>query len=144
MAGRVGEEFAGFVNGGSQFGFFVELDELFVEGLVHISTLPQDFYQFIENEQTLVGEKSKVRYRIGDPVRVMVAAVSKEKRQIDFVLAGVNTAAVTATEQYPRRAVKGKKPEGWHGVKPSAPGSRGSAERKGGGKSGGGMARRGR
>jgi ribonuclease R len=117
MAGKVGEEFAGFVNGVSQFGFFVELDEMFVEGLVHISTLPQDFYQFIENEQTLVGEKSKVRYRIGDPVRVQVAAVSKEKRQIDFVLAGVTVAGASPpAEEYLRRPVKGKKPEGWKAV----------------------------
>ncbi len=144
MAGKVGEEFSGFVNGVSQFGFFVELDELFVEGLVHISTLPQDSYQFIENEQTLVGEKSKVRYRIGDPVRVRVAAVSKEKRQIDFVLAGVTAAAVTTAEQYQRRAVKGKKPEGWRGAKPAEPGSRGSTEGKGSGKNTGGKGRRGR
>lgn len=112
MAGKLGEEFNGYVNGVSQFGFFVELEELFVEGLVHISTLPPDFYQFIENEQTLVGENSKTRYRIGDPVKVSVAAVSKERRKIDFVLAG-ETAAMTVAEEYPRRAIKGKKPEGW-------------------------------
>ena len=144
MAGKVGEEFSGFVNGVSQFGFFVELDELFVEGLVHISTLPQDFYQFIENEQTLVGEKTKVRYRIGDPVRVRVAAVSKERRQIDFVLAGEAAAAATTTEEYPRRAVKGKRPQGWQGAKPAAPGSRGAVGRRDGSKKGGGRGRRSR
>ena len=127
-----------------QFGFFVELDELFVEGLVHISTLPHDLYQFIENEQTLVGEKTKVRYRIGDPVRVRVAAVSKERRQIDFVLAGETVAAATPTEEYPRRAVKGKKPSGWHGTKLSAPGNGGVAGRKDGTNKGGRRGRRSR
>jgi len=144
MAGKVGEEFAGFVNGVSQFGFFVELDELFVEGLVHISTLPQDFYQFIENEQTLIGDKSKTRYRIGDPVQVRVAAVSKERRQIDFCLAGEAVAAVPAAEEYSRRPVKGKKPHGWPGIRMSAPGSSGSADSRDKGKKGGARGRRGR
>lgn len=143
MAGKIGEEFAGFVDGVSMFGFFVELIDLFVEGLVHISTLPQDAYNFIENEQTLVGEKSMVRYRIGDPVRVRVAAVSKERRQIDFVLAGETAVAVTTTEEYSRRPVRGKKPEGWKaGVKTGGgagerPGRGGKAPRRDGGGRGG-------
>jgi len=147
MAGKIGEEFAGFVSGVSQFGFFVELEELFVEGLVHISTLPQDLYNFIENEQTLIGERSGARYRIGDPVRVVVAAVSPERRQIEFALAGAVPAARATVEEYKKVPVKGKKPEGWR--------YRGSSEknektRSGAGKvssshgKGGGSRRRGR
>jgi ribonuclease R len=119
MVGKIGEEFDGFVSGVSGFGFFVELDELFVEGLVHVSTLGQDNYTFVESEQTLIGEKSGARYRIGDPVRVVVAAASPERRQIEFALAGVVPAARGAAEEYRRVPVKGKKPEGWKGRGPA-------------------------
>ncbi|NJD90679.1 MAG: RNB domain-containing ribonuclease, partial [Geobacter sp.] len=113
MEDKVGEEYDGFINGVSQFGMFVELDELFVEGLVHISTLPQDIYTYIDSEQTLVGGHSGARYRIGDAVRVKLAAVSRERRQIDFVLAGMQSAPQRPAEQYQHKPVKGKKPEGW-------------------------------
>lgn len=113
MEDKVGEEYDGFINGVSQFGMFVELDELFVEGLVHISTLPQDVYTFIDTEQTLVGGHSGVRYRIGDAVRVKLAAVSRERRQLDFVLAGTLLSDQKPAEQYQHKPVKGKKPEGW-------------------------------
>ena len=113
MEDKIGEEFDGFVNGVSQFGLFVELDELFVEGLVHISTLAQDIYTYIDTEQTLVGGHSGVRYRIGDAVRVKLAAVSSERRQIDFVLAGTPMSEQRPAEQYQHKPVKGKKPEGW-------------------------------
>jgi ribonuclease R len=132
MAGKLGEEFAGFVNGVSPFGFFVELEELFVEGLVHISTLPRDNYNFIESEQTLLGEKSKTRYRIGDPVRVRVAAVSAERRQVDFVLAGTTSVMTPAAEEYIRAPIKGKKPEGWGKGRLSGSGaSAGGREKRG-------------
>jgi ribonuclease R len=113
MVGKVGEEFDGFISGVSAFGFFVELDEFFVEGLVHISTLKNDRYTFDENSQALSGTNSGVSFKIGDPVRIVVAAASPERRQIEFVLAGeANGVAVTA-EKYPRIPVRGKKPEGW-------------------------------
>jgi ribonuclease R len=113
MVGKIGKEFAGVVSGVSGFGFFVELDDLFVEGLVHVSTLEQDFYRFVEAEQTLVGERTGARYRIGDTVRVVVAAASPERRQIEFTLAGVVPSVRTEGEQYKKVPVKGKKPEGW-------------------------------
>jgi len=143
MAGKIGEEFAGFVSGVSQFGFFVELEELFVEGLVHISTLPQDLYNFIENEQTLVGERSGARYRIGNPVKVVVAAVSPERRQIEFTLAGVVPAVRVAVEEYKRVPVKGKKPEGWR-MRSSAEKRDGARGGAGKGHNGSGRGRRGR
>lgn len=144
MADRVGEEFAGFVSGVSAFGFFVELEELFVEGLVHISTLPPDSYRFIENEQTLVGEQRRIRFRIGDPVRVTVAAVSRERRQIDFVLAGDTALSAAAGSEYQRRPVQGKKPAGWQRKKPAATEGTGNGGRKTGERGGGGKGRRGR
>ncbi|MBI5044225.1 MAG: S1 RNA-binding domain-containing protein [Nitrospirae bacterium] len=66
--------------------FFVELEDIFVEGLVHITKLHDDFYIFREKEHALVGINTKKRYRIGDKVIVMVDRVDTEKRQIDFLL----------------------------------------------------------
>jgi len=116
MVGRVGEEFAGFISGVSAFGFFVELDELFVEGLVHISTLMKDNYSFNETSQTLFGPINRASYKIGDPVRIVVAAANPERRQIEFVLAGMTPEAVVKSEEYLRTPVKGKKPAGWKGA----------------------------
>jgi ribonuclease R len=114
MVGKIGEEFAGVVSGVSGFGFFVELDDLFVEGLVHVSTLEQDYYRFVEEEQALVGERTGARYRIGDTVRVVVAAASPERRQIEFTLAGVigSASGRTAVEEYKKISVKGKSRKG--------------------------------
>jgi len=129
MADKLGEEYDGFVDGVTAYGLFVELEEIFVEGMLHISTLPQDFYRFLDTEHTLVGERSGVRYRIGDRLRVTVAAVSPERRQIEFTLAGVTPTARVAGEEFVRRPVKGKKPEGWKG-------GRGGGDKAGGGRSG--------
>ena len=115
MLDKIGEEYDGFVDGVTAYGLFVELEEIFVEGMVHISTLPPDTYRFLDLEHALVGERSGTRYRIGDRVRVVVAAVSPERRQIDFALAGVTQPARPVVEEFIRRPVKGKKPEGWKG-----------------------------
>lgn len=115
MVGKVGEEFAGFINGVSQFGFFVELEELFVEGLVHISTLKNDRYSFNEVSQTLSGATTGLTFKIGEPVRIVVAAASPERRQIDFVLAGTFAGSAGGAEEYRRVPIRGKKPQGWKG-----------------------------
>jgi len=90
MQDKVGEEFDGFITGIMPYGFFVELVDLFVEGLVHVSMMPRDFYQYIEKQHALFGENSRRYFRIGDKVRVELANVSLEKKQLDFTL--VNTA----------------------------------------------------
>ena len=87
MHDKVGEEHAGFVSGVVPFGLFVELEDVFVEGLVHVSTLGDDFYDHLEREHALRGRRTGRRIRLGDPVRVTVAGVSIERRQIDFTLA---------------------------------------------------------
>ena len=86
MQDRVGEEFDGIISGVTSFGFFVELVEYFVEGLVHVSNLKDDYYHFIEKEHLLRGESRKRSFRIGDQVKVRIDNVSLEKRQIDFSL----------------------------------------------------------
>jgi ribonuclease R len=70
-----------------QFGFFVQLAELFVEGLVHVSTLVDDYYHYVEKQHCLRGERKKSNYRIGDAVRVRVDRVDTVRKRIDFSLA---------------------------------------------------------
>ncbi|HJQ84582.1 MAG TPA: ribonuclease R [Candidatus Binatia bacterium] len=88
MQERVGETHAGFVSGVTPFGAFVELADVFVEGLVHVSTLGDDFYDHLEREHALRGRRTGRRIRVGDAVRVTIAGVSVERRQIDFTLEG--------------------------------------------------------
>jgi ribonuclease R len=89
MMDKVGEEFPGIITGVTHFGFFVELAEIYVEGLVHISMLRNDYYQYDSTKHALSGERTGKRYRIGDPVHVKVARVDLDKREIDFVLTDV-------------------------------------------------------
>jgi ribonuclease R len=89
MAGRVGEAFAGYVTGVQAFGLFVELEEVYVEGLVHVSSMADDYYRFHEKAHLLRGENTKATYRLGDRVRVQVARVDLERRRLDFVLVDV-------------------------------------------------------
>ncbi len=87
MQDKGGQVHEGFISGTASFGFFVELDEIFVEGLVHVSTLGDDFYEHIEQAHCLRGRRTRRTFRLGDRVRVAVAGVSVERRQIDFELA---------------------------------------------------------
>jgi len=90
MQDKVGETYDGFVSGVAPFGAFVELRDIFVEGLVHVSALGDDFYDHLERAHALRGRRTGRRLRVGDPVRVTVAGVSIERRQIDFALADGN------------------------------------------------------
>jgi ribonuclease R len=87
MHDKVGLAYDGFVSGVVPFGFFVELTEVFVEGLVHVSALGDDFYEHLEGQHTLRGRRTRRTFRVGDAVRVAVSGVSLERRQIDFTLA---------------------------------------------------------
>jgi ribonuclease R len=89
MLDRVGSEFAGVITSVTGFGFFVELKDIYVEGLVHISTLPNDYYQFDPTKQAMLGERTGRRFRLGDTVQVRVVRVDLDQRQIDFMLAEV-------------------------------------------------------
>ncbi len=86
MADKVGDEFDGYVTGVSAFGLFIELVEHFVEGLVHVSTMADDYYRYIDTAHVLHGERSRKIYRLGDRVRVQVARVDTERRLIDLGL----------------------------------------------------------
>jgi ribonuclease R len=87
MAHRVGDEFDGVVTSVKDYGFYVELNEVFVEGLVHISTLIDDLYQYQERKHRLVGARTQRIYRLGDEVRVVVNRVERARHLIDFSIA---------------------------------------------------------
>jgi len=87
MQDHVGEEFDGIVSGVTSFGLFVTLDDLYIDGLVHISDLGQDYFQFDAAKHMLSGSRSGVRYQLADRVRVQVVRVNLEQAKIDFVLA---------------------------------------------------------
>ena len=89
MAGRLGEKFQGYATGVQAFGLFVELDEVYVQGLVHVSSMNDDYYRFDEKAHLLKGENTKKVYRLGDRVEVQVARVDLDRRQIDFALVDV-------------------------------------------------------
>ena len=86
MADKVGDEYHGYVTGVASFGLFVELIEHYVEGLVHISSMADDYYRFVEQMHTLRGEHTKRVYRLGDRVEVQVVRVDMERRQVDLGL----------------------------------------------------------
>jgi len=87
MMDKVGEEFPGIISAVTSFGFFVELAEIYVEGLVHISNLAQDYFHFDATSHQLRGERTGINYRLGDSVTVRVARVDLDEKKIDFELA---------------------------------------------------------
>jgi ribonuclease R len=86
MADRVGDEFEGVITGVKEYGFYVELDEYFIEGLVHISTLVDDVYEFQERKHRLIGHRGGGEFRLGQRVRVVVNRVDRVRHLIDFSL----------------------------------------------------------
>ncbi|WP_109091940.1 ribonuclease R [Aggregatibacter actinomycetemcomitans] len=98
MQDHVGEEFDGVISSVTGFGFFVRLNDLFIDGLVHISGLANDYYLFDMPKQRLIGENSGMIFRIGDAVKVRVDAVNLEQKKIDF--------ALIDSERKPRRRGK--------------------------------------
>ncbi len=86
MQDHVGEIFDGTISGVTSFGLFVTLDDLYVDGLVHISDLGQDYFQFDPAKHMLRGDKSGVKYQLGGRVTVKVVRVNLEQSKIDFVL----------------------------------------------------------
>lgn len=102
MMDKVGENFSGVISSVTSFGLFVELTDIYVDGLVHISMLPNDYYRFDPIKHTLYGERAGRRFRLGDVIQVKVARVDLDEREIDLVL------AETVETQRPRKK-KGKK-----------------------------------
>jgi ribonuclease R len=105
MADKVGDEFEGYVTGVSAFGLYIELVEHFVEGMVHVSTMADDYYRFVDRAHLLKGENTGKVYRLGDRVNVQVVKVDMERRQVDLGLVEILD-RVRESEQHrgPRRS----------------------------------------
>ena len=86
MSNKIGKIFTGIIVNVTSFGFFVELTEVFVEGLVHMSCLTDDYYIYIEQEHKLRGQRQHKVYKIGDRVKVRVKQVDISLRRIDLTL----------------------------------------------------------
>jgi ribonuclease R len=116
MRDHLGSVFTGTVSSVTNFGLFVSLDDLYVEGLVHISELGKDYYHFDATRHQLIGERSGLRYRLGDRVQVRVVKVDMESTKVDFVLddgekkAAPPPAAKKAAPE--KKATRGKKKHG--------------------------------
>lgn len=113
MLDKVGQEFAGVISGVTSFGVFVELADVYVEGLVHISNLPGDYYQFDPVKHELFGERTGRTFRLGNPVKIIVARVDLDKCEIDFSLAEGVRGMEKRSSGSPRKKEKkaDKKPE---------------------------------
>jgi len=84
MQDKLGQVFPGRISAVTGFGIFVELDDIYVEGLVHVTSLKSDYYTFDPSKHRLVGERGGCVYRLGDKMTVLVARVDLDERKIDF------------------------------------------------------------
>jgi len=134
MADKLGETFTGFVTGVQAFGLFVELEAIYVQGLVHVSSMTDDYYSFDERAHRLVGQNTGTVYRLGDRVDVQVAAVKLEERKIDFALVDVRE----------RAAARGSEPRPSSPPRPPARPGRGTREGRSSAPRGRGRSARGR
>ena len=94
MQSKLGQVFLGRVTGVTRFGLFVEIEEVFVEGLVHISSLNNDYYIFDKARHSLRGEQTNVQYALGQQLKVIVAGVNVEDRKIDYELSDLNKSVI--------------------------------------------------
>ncbi len=109
MLDKVGEVYDGTVTGVTSFGLFVTLDEVFVEGLVHVSALGQDFFHFDPARHRLSGERSGVTYRLTDRLRVRVVRADPDERKIDFELESAPPGAGRVPRRGPRARRAGRR-----------------------------------
>lgn len=107
MLDQVGNVFKGVIASVTGFGFFVRLDELFIDGLVHVSSLDNDYYRFDQVGQRLIGESGGQTYRLGDRVEVRVEAVNMDERKIDFSLISSERAPRNVGKTEREKAKKG-------------------------------------
>jgi len=132
MADKVGDEFEGYVTGVSAYGLYLELVEHFVEGMVHVSTMADDYYRFVDGAHVLRGEKRGRVYRLGDRLNVQVIRVDLERRQIDLgVVEILEAVRLSESNRGPRRSAAKPKVESRR-PRRERPGRRERAVRRGG------------
>lgn len=107
---QVGAVYDGHVSAVTSFGLFVELNELYVEGLIHITSLPHDYYRFEPAQQRLVGERTRKVFGLGDELVVRVVRVDLDNRKIDFELESANAIRRPKSAVKPKVAKRGSAP----------------------------------
>ncbi|KAA0011744.1 ribonuclease R [Billgrantia pellis] len=128
MSDKLGEVYEGAIASVTQFGIFVRLDEFYVEGLVHVTSLPSDYYHYEPEKHRLKGERTGMSYRLGDGVTVQVARVDLDERKIDFVLED--------EKPRPKRQPRRRRGESTATASPQPASSKGKADDKGDGAKG--------
>ncbi|VAX10000.1 3'-to-5' exoribonuclease RNase R [hydrothermal vent metagenome] len=129
MLDKIGEEYDGTISSVTGFGLFIELDDIYVEGLVHVTSLSKDYYHFEPIKHRMLGERTRKIYQLGDRIRIRVARVSLDDRKIDFDLAGEAEVGVDTphTKQDSSKDHQGQKD---NSTKPSRSARRRAAKRK--------------
>jgi ribonuclease R len=131
MMDKVGDEFQGIISSVTSFGLFVQLEQIYVDGLVHITALKNDYYHYDQVGHRLTGERNGQVFRLGDPIRIKVAAVNLDDRKIDFVLAD-DWVAPAGKKSSRRYAASGrKKQDKSHKPKPKDRGKKATNKHKG-------------
>ncbi|MFC1349462.1 MAG: ribonuclease R [gamma proteobacterium symbiont of Phacoides pectinatus] len=128
MMDKLGESFDGLITSVTSIGIFVELDEIYVDGLVHITALDNDYYHIDPIGHRLSGERSGRVYRLGDALRVKVAAVNLDDRKIDFVLDGDAPSQRRGTRSQGAEAPAGKRKKSRRSTRSGKAGGKGKAE----------------
>ena len=129
---RVGETFDATITSALEFGLFVQLKEMPIDGLVHISAIPGDYWELENGGLGLVGQRTGRRWQLGDTVRVRLSRVDLTQRQIDFELLDADGAASHGTVRAPRRGQGGAAGGGGHAKRGPGSTSRGSGGSRGG------------
>lgn len=114
MQDKVGEDFEGVVSGVTAFGLFIELKDIYIEGLIHVSQLGHEYFHYDPVKHIMVGEHSRQTYQLGQEVKVKVVRVDMEEKKIDFELLDKGKAATTVKKsknKKKRKKKKGKKPK---------------------------------
>jgi len=112
MMDRIGEVFSGRISGVTSFGLFVELDDLHVEGLVHVTSLENDYYRFDALTHSLRGERAGVEYKLADAIEIKVVRVDLDERKIDFVPAAEVSDKAGKPGAKPKKATDKKAKQG--------------------------------
>ena len=133
MMDKVGDSFDGIITSVTSFGIFVELNEIYVEGLVHVTSLKNDYYHFDPTSHRLLGERTRQSYRLADKVRVRVMRVDLDDKKIDFELEGQESGAERPQVEKSgiRRGKRGGAKAAGRGVEQSAAPKEEGAKKKG-------------
>jgi len=100
MMDKIGQQFTGVVSSVTSFGLFVELDKVFIDGLIHVTALGDDYYHFDAAKHRLLGERTNKSFRLGDRLQVKVVKVSLDDKKIDLTLVGAEQKKKVSSKRF--------------------------------------------